>query len=164
MLQQDLIPKAQRRVKIMQQLKDLKQLPNQSVAEFLAHLQSLSQLANTQPVMPGQPNKHPAEPNSWLASNLENHTSQIIPLRRCASPDELIEARAQLDTLRRIRREDEFAKLEDKLKNYKVKILRKKTAMNPRLIPLKTCFPAVKVKFFRQIFDHEFDPIDITRL
>lgn len=43
MLQEDLIHEAQHRVKVMEKLKALRQLPNQSVANFLSYFQSLEQ-------------------------------------------------------------------------------------------------------------------------
>ena len=35
---------------------------------------------------------------------------------------------------------------------------------DPRFIPLKTRFSTVKPKYSLQIFDNEFDPVNITRL
>lgn len=36
--------------------------------------------------------------------------------------------------------------------------------MDPRLLPLKTRFSALKPKYFRQILDNKFDPVNIIRL
>lgn len=78
-----------------------------------------------------------------------------------------MEAPAQLDALRSTRGKDELelaevrkliAELQDN------RSFRSGEGMDPRFLPLKTRFSAVTPKFFRQIFDNEFDLISITGL
>lgn len=67
------------------------------------------------------------------------------------------------------KRDDEFARLQKNI----VELLKKTKSVandeddegtDPRLTLLKTCFSAVKVKYFRQILDNKFDPLNISRL
>ncbi|MCJ1262795.1 hypothetical protein MMC22_002665 [Lobaria immixta] len=91
--------------------------------------------------------------------------STLGPRRRSASPDELVDTSAQRDALRRSRRQDELADIRKQIKNLQGQKPRTKDeGMDPCFFPLKTRFSAVKAKYFSQIFDNNFDPIDLTRL
>lgn len=81
-------------------------------------------------------------------------------------PNELLEARAERDALRRIKREDELAELRKEIAELRGQQLGKDKAegTDPCFLPLKAQFAAVKPKYFRQIFDNEFEPINIIRL
>lgn len=132
---------------------------------------------STYPTAPAVPDKQPGGPSSYAANRpgqdphpRDPYATQVyapvIPRRRSPSPDELVEARAQLDALRRTRREDEMAEIKRQIaelqgdKSFRTN----DEGMEPRFLPLKARFSAVKPKFFRQIFDNDFDPINITRL
>ncbi|MCJ1463077.1 hypothetical protein MMC07_001682 [Pseudocyphellaria aurata] len=91
----------------------------------------------------------------------------VIPHRRRRSsiPEELVVHRAQLDALRKTRRDNEMADLRKQIAELQgEQSLRKDEGMDPRFLPLKTRFSAVKAKNFRQIYGNDFDPINITQV
>lgn len=127
--------------------------------------------AKTQTVAHPSPTKQVATQDLVLDSQLGIPPSSFAPSvstcrPRSALPNELLEARAERDALRRIKREDELAELRKEIAELRGQQLGKDKAecTDPCFLPLKAQFAAVKPKYFRQIFDNEFEPINIIRL
>ncbi|MCJ1469393.1 hypothetical protein MMC07_008026 [Pseudocyphellaria aurata] len=133
-------------------------------------------LRSTAPTVPGPPADKQLRGSNPHPSDATGHNSQfqgyhpyapVIPRRRSHSPDELTEARAQLEALRGSRREDELAEIRKqivKLQGADRLFKTRDEGMDPRILPLKARFSAVKPKYFHQVLDNDFDPVYIIRL
>lgn len=91
--------------------------------------------------------------------------ASVIPRRRSPSPDELVDARAQLDVLRRTKQEKELAEISKQIADLQgdKSLKTGNEGIDPPFFPLETRFSA-KPKYLPQIFDNDFDPVNITRL
>ncbi|MCJ1463273.1 hypothetical protein MMC07_001879 [Pseudocyphellaria aurata] len=101
-------------------------------------------------------------------SVLQGHNAYppIVPRQRSPSPDELLEARAQLHALRRNTRDNQLIDLRKQIAELQgaESGKPKDEGTDPRLLPLKAHFSAVKPKYIHQVLEDEFDPVNVIRL
>lgn len=97
----------------------------------------------------------------WNRGGKEAQPPAPMLLRRPASPDEL----AQLDSLQRTRREAELTEIRRQNRGpSRPNPLTRDAGMDPRFLPLKTCFSAVKIKSFPRYSIMIFNTINIISL